>query len=105
LNGNFNVTLCSKLASRKNSLAKPRAAPRVDIMANYYHEARAHAKNIKHMQDDNRRRAERRAEKAGVEVRLSLSLSLSLPEFMLLRLTCQNRMSMRTHAAFSIGHD
>ncbi len=37
-------------------------------MANYYHEARAHAKNIKHMQDDNRRRAERRAEKAGVEV-------------------------------------
>jgi hypothetical protein len=80
LNGNFNVTLCSKLASRKNSLAKPRAAPRVDIMANYYHEARAHAKNIKHMQDDNRRRAERRAEKAGVEVRLSLSLSLSLSQ-------------------------
>ncbi len=47
------------------------AKPRVDSMANYYHEARAHAKNIKHMQDDNRRRAERRAEKAGVEVRLS----------------------------------
>jgi len=43
-------------------------------MANYYHEARAHAKNIKHMQDDNRRRAERRAEKAGVEVRLSRDL-------------------------------
>jgi len=43
-------------------------------MANYYHEARAHAKNIKHMQDDNRRRAERRAEKAGVEVRLSRHL-------------------------------
>jgi len=43
-------------------------------MANYYHEARAHAKNIKHMQDDNRRRAERRAEKAGVEVRLSQTL-------------------------------
>lgn len=38
-------------------------------MANYYHEARAHAKNIRLMQDDNRRRAERRAEKAGVEVR------------------------------------
>ena len=37
-------------------------------MANYYHEARAHAKNIRLMQDDNRRRAERRAEKAGVEV-------------------------------------
>jgi len=43
-------------------------------MANYYHEARAHAKNIKQMQDDNRRRAERRAEKAGVEVRLSRDL-------------------------------
>ena len=38
-------------------------------MANYYHEARAHAKNIRLMQDDNRRRAERRAEKAGVEVK------------------------------------
>lgn len=58
-------------------LAEPRAAPCVDIMANYYHEARAHAKNIKHMQDDNRRRAERRAEKAGVEVRLSQILCCS----------------------------
>jgi len=79
LNGNFTVTLCSKLASTKQKdnrpgLAKPRAAPRVNIMANYYHEARAHAKSIKHMQDDNRRRAERRAEKAGVEVRLSQTL-------------------------------
>ncbi|DBB12899.1 TPA: hypothetical protein ACH3X3_005657 [Trebouxia sp. C0006] len=43
-------------------------------MANYYHEARAHAKNIKHMQDDNRRRAERRAEKAGVEAELPINL-------------------------------
>lgn len=43
-------------------------------MANYYHEARAHAKNIRHMQDDNRRRAERRAEKAGVEAELPINL-------------------------------
>lgn len=45
-------------------------------MANYYHEARAHAKNIRHMQDDNRRRAERRAEKAGVEVCCTAALLL-----------------------------
>lgn len=43
-------------------------------MANYYHEARAHAKNIRNMQDDNRRRAERRAEKAGVEAELPVNL-------------------------------
>lgn len=42
------------------------------IMANYYHEARAHAKSIRLMQDDNRKRAERRAEKAGVEVQRSV---------------------------------
>ena len=57
------VALCSNCATAAADVACLRA------MANYYHEARAHAKNIKHMQDDNRRRAERRAEKAGVEVK------------------------------------
>ena len=48
-------------------------------MANYYHEARAHAKNIRLMQDDNRRRAERRAEKAGVEVNHLSTALVALP--------------------------
>lgn len=47
-------------------------------MANYYHEARAHAKNIRLMQDDNRRRAERRAEKAGVEVKHLFTILVAL---------------------------
>ncbi|MEW5308803.1 MAG: hypothetical protein WDW38_000734 [Sanguina aurantia] len=37
-------------------------------MANYYHEARAQAKKLKDSQEDNKRRAERRAEVAGFQV-------------------------------------
>jgi hypothetical protein len=36
-------------------------------MANYYHEARAHVRQLTKMSDDKRRRAERRAELAEVE--------------------------------------
>lgn len=39
----------------------------VAIMANYYHEARAHVRQLKNMSDDKRRKAERRAELAEVE--------------------------------------
>eukprot|EP00884_Botryococcus_braunii_P014638 jgi/Botrbrau1/23175/Bobra.0041s0026.1 len=35
-------------------------------MANYYHEARAHARSVKTLSEDNRRRAERRAEMATI---------------------------------------
>ena len=38
------------------------------VMANYYHEARAHARSLKNMQEENKRRAERRAEVASVQV-------------------------------------
>jgi hypothetical protein len=39
-------------------------------MANYYHEARAQARKIKEMQEENKRRAERRAEVLGPHVRI-----------------------------------
>ena len=37
-------------------------------MANYYHEARAHVKKLKEFQDDNKRKAERKAEMADTQV-------------------------------------
>ena len=60
---------CLGLSEQLTSCKLQLASPTQHIMANYYHEARAHAKNIRLMQDDNRKRAERRAEKAGVEVK------------------------------------
>lgn len=37
-------------------------------MANYYHEARAHNRRLKEMQEENKRRAELRAEVTGAHV-------------------------------------
>lgn len=37
-------------------------------MASYYHDARAHARKLKEMSEDNKRRAERKAEIAETQV-------------------------------------
>ena len=37
-------------------------------MANYYHEARAHVRRLKELSEENKRRAERRAELASAQV-------------------------------------
>ncbi len=50
-------------------------------MANYYHEARAHARSVKNMSEDSRRRAERRAEMATIHVRVVLGLGSRITEY------------------------
>lgn len=66
-------------------------------MANYYHEARAHARAIKTLQDDNKRKAERRAEFAVVQV-------LCIHVFpLLVRLTLSSGHPIDIIELFSLG--
>ena len=60
-------------------------------MANYYHEARAEKRAIKEKTEANKRKAERRAELAGVEV----GSTMHLPCCVLTQLCCAGSIRHR----------
>jgi formate-dependent nitrite reductase cytochrome c552 subunit len=61
-------------------------------MANYYHEARAEKRAIKEKTEANKRKAERRAELAGVEVGSSMHVPCCLRRQLLCGSSIRHRM-------------